>query len=55
MLILFYIFLFFCFLKGFYYGLFEIKNKNNKKSGVLVIILSFIGFILPAISIYISY
>lgn len=55
MLSIFYIFIFFCFLKGFYYGLFELKNQKNKKSGVLVIILSFIGLILPAISIYLSY
>lgn len=55
MIFIFYIFLLFCFLKGFYYGLFEIKNQKNKKAGIIVIFLALVGIIMPSISLYLSY
>lgn len=38
----------FCFLKSFYYGIYEIQN-NNSTSGKLFCLLSVIAFILPLI------
>lgn len=50
-----FIFLIYCFFKEFYYGLFEIHSKQNKKAGFFIIFLSFLGFILPSITIILNY
>lgn len=45
------IFLFYCFLKLFFYGIFEIKEMNNKIGGISICLLASSGFIFPAIII----
>ena len=40
-------------LKSIFYGIYEIKNNNNKSAGNTVIILSIIGLILPIVIIFI--
>ena len=45
------IFLFYCFLKLFFYGIFEIKEMNNKAGGISICFLASIGFIFPAVII----
>ncbi len=42
-------FLIYAFLKSMFYGYFEIKEKENKSGGIIVIFLSIIGLILPSI------
>lgn len=42
------IFLFYCFLKLFFYGIFEIKQMNNKIGGFTICFLASISFIFPA-------
>lgn len=49
------IFLIYFFLKGFYYGIFELKEKENKSGGIASIILAIIGLILPLTIIIIFY
>lgn len=39
--------LIYAFLKSIFYGYFEIKEKENKSGGIIVIILAIIGLILP--------
>lgn len=41
------IFLIYSFMKSIFYGYFEIKEKKNKSSGIIVILLAIIGLILP--------
>lgn len=41
------IFLIYAFLKSVFYGYFEIKQKENKSGGIIVIFLSIIGLVLP--------
>lgn len=41
------LFLIYCFLKVFYYGIFELKYKKNKSGGIAVIIIAITGLILP--------
>ena len=43
------IFLIFCFLKCFYYGLYEMREKTNKPGGFACILLSILGLIFPSI------
>lgn len=45
------IFLFYCFLKFFFYGIYEIKEMNNKIGGMSICLLASIGFIAPAMII----
>lgn len=42
----------FSFFKSLFYGIYEIKNNNNKVAGNTVIILSIIGLILPIVIIF---
>lgn len=39
------LFLLYCFLKFFFYGIFEINEMNNKVGGVTICILSILSFI----------
>lgn len=55
MLFLSYLFLVFCFLKGIFYGIYEIKESNNKLGGIIFIFICLIGLILPVISLMINY
>lgn len=41
------IFLIYSFIKSIFYGYFEIKEKQNKSGGIIVIILAIIGLIFP--------
>ncbi len=41
-------FLIYAFLKSMFYGYFEIKEKENKSGGIIVMFLSIIGLILPS-------
>lgn len=43
------------FIKSFYYGLFEIKEKENKPGGITIIFLAFLGLIFPSILLFILY
>lgn len=43
------------FLKSFYYGLFEIKEKEIKPGGIAVIFLAILGLILPTTLLVILY
>lgn len=43
------------FLKSFYYGLFEIKEKENKYGGIAVIFIAILGLILPTALLFILY
>lgn len=43
------------FLKSFYYGLFEIKEKENKAGGIAVIFIAILGLILPTALLFILY
>lgn len=49
------IFLIYVFLKGFYYGIFELKEKENKPGGITSIFLAILGLILPLIILLIFY
>lgn len=49
------LFLVYLFLKSFYYGIFEIKEKNNVSSGIAIIIIAAIGFIFPLILLFTIY
>ena len=49
------LFLLIGFLKSYYYGLFEIKEKQNKSGGIAVIILAILGLIMPSIILFICY
>ena len=46
------IIIFLCNLKTFFYGLYEIKEKNNTLGGSFVIFISTVGLIIPIIFIY---
>lgn len=46
------IIIFFCNLKTFFYGLYEIKENNNKLGGSFVIFISAVGLIIPILFIY---
>lgn len=41
------VFLVYAFIKSIFYGYFEIKEKENKSGGIIVIFLAIIGLILP--------
>lgn len=41
------LFLIYSFFKSLFYGYFEIKEKENKSGGLIVIFLAIIGLILP--------
>lgn len=43
------------FLKSIYYGLFEIKEKENKSGGIAVIVIAILGLILPTALLFILY
>lgn len=42
----------FSFLKTLFYGLYEIKNNQNRSGGITVIVLGVIGLILPIVIIF---
>ena len=44
--------IFICILKTFFYGLYEIKQNENKLGGSFVIFISIVGLIIPMIFIY---
>ena len=48
------VFLIFCFLKSFYYGIYEIKN-NNSTSGKIFCILSVLALIFPTVMLILFY
>lgn len=50
--ILFIIVIIFVFIKVFAYGLYEIKQENNKFGGIAVIVFSFIVSILSIVSLF---
>ena len=53
-----YIFIFILLLaciKSYYYGMFEIKEKENKTGGIAIIFLSILGFIFPSILLILLY
>lgn len=41
------IFLIYAFIKSIFYGYYEIKEKENKSGGIIVITLAIIGLIFP--------
>lgn len=45
--------IFLCILKTFFYGLYEIKENENKLGGSFVIFISIVGLIVPIIFIFI--
>lgn len=47
--------LIYSFLKVFYYGIFELKEKKNKSGGITIIFLAILGLILPLINLIILY
>ena len=47
--------LIFMFIKSIYYGVFEMNEKNNKSGGIVVILLSIIGLILPLVILILTY
>lgn len=49
------IFFIYAFLKGLYYGIFELKEKKNKPGGIATILLSLFGLILPILIIFLYY
>ena len=44
-----------CFLKTFYYGIYEIKQENNKPGGIATCLFSLLGLIFPVIVIIVIY
>ena len=53
-----YIFIFILLLaciKSYYYGMFEIKEKENKTGGIAIIFLAILGFIFPSILLILLY
>ncbi len=49
------IFLIYIFLKSVYYGMFELKEKNNKSGGVAIIFFATLGLIISLLIIFIFY
>lgn len=49
------ILLIYVFLKGIYYGIFELKEKENKPAGIVSIFLAILGLILPLVILFIYY
>lgn len=49
------ILLIYVFLKGIYYGVFELKEKENKTAGITSIFLAILGLILPITILFIYY
>lgn len=49
------ILLIFAFLKSFYYGIYEIKEKENKPAGITVIFLAILGLIFPVTLLLLIY
>lgn len=42
-------------IKSYYYGMFEIKEKENKSGGIAIIFLAILGFIFPTILLVLLY
>lgn len=55
MKIFFTIILIIAFIKSYYYGIYEIKEKENKSGGVAIICLAILGLILPALLLFLLY
>lgn len=53
MIIFVFLFSIFIFLKTIFYGMYEIKNNNNKLGGFIIIIISIIVLFLPSYMVYI--
>ncbi len=47
--------LIFSFLKSIYYGVYEIKEKENKPAGITVICLAILGLIFPISLLFFIY
>ena len=47
-----FVFIIYAFIKSMYYGIFEIKEKQNKPGGYTTIFLAILGLILPAIILF---
>lgn len=43
------------FIKSFYYGMYEIKEKENKSGGIAIICLAILGLILPVSLLFLLY
>ena len=50
-----FVFLIYAFIKSMYYGIFEIKEKQNKPGGYTTIFLAILGLILPMIILLFFY
>ncbi len=44
----------FVFLKTFYYGIYELKQNNNKIAGGTIIFLSFVCLVVPNVFVYLQ-
>lgn len=49
------LFIFYCFLKTVFYGIYEINTKKNKHGGITVIFISLVGLLLPIILLILFY
>ena len=49
------IFLFYCFLKFFFYGIYELKELQNKTGGYIICILATVSFIFSSFIIIYFY
>lgn len=45
------IYLFYCFIKLFFFGIYEIKELNNKAGGITICFLASLAFIFPSVII----
>lgn len=43
------------FIKSYYYGMYEIKEKENKSGGIAIICLAILGLILPVLLLFLLY
>lgn len=50
-----FLFIIYAFIKSIYYGIFEIKKKQNKPGGFTTIFLAILGLILPSIILLLYY
>lgn len=53
MIIFVFLFSIFIFLKTVFYGMYEIKNNNNKFGGIIIFIISIVVLFLPSYMVYI--
>lgn len=48
-------FILYCFLKTFFYAIYEINTYKNKTGGITIIFISIIGFLIPLCSLLFFY